>query len=58
MNFLPVDLSSEEQEKVSEVVASADPFNMWAKQMMPSENFFNTYDTKHHNEKRFTDVLR
>ena len=33
-------------------------FNMWAKQMMPSENSYNTYDTHHHNEKRFTDVLR
>ena len=37
---------------------SAEVFNMWAKQMMPSENSYNTYDTHHHNEKRFTDVLR
>ena len=35
-----------------------DPFSIWAKQMMPSENSFNTYDNHHHNEKRFTDVLR
>ena len=38
--------------------AEEDPFSIWAKQMMPSENSFNTYDNHHHNEKRFTDVLR
>ena len=38
--------------------SSEDPFSMWAKQMMPSENSYSTYDTHHHNEKRFTDVLR
>ena len=39
--------------------SSEDPFSMWAaKQMMPSENSYSTYDTHHHNEKRFTDILR
>ncbi len=30
----------------------------WARELMPSDDFFQTYDPKHHQEKRFTDALR
>ena len=50
--------AAEEAGELTAVPSSEDPFSMWAKQMMPSENSYSTYDTHHHNEKRFTDVLR
>jgi hypothetical protein len=54
----PLDGASVASGQQSTSGSSEDPFSMWAKQMMPSENSYSTYDTHHHNEKRFTDVLR
>ena len=65
--FFPGPADILERRKLSSFMSGADlisdnppspPQTMWAKQMMPSENSYNTYDTHHHNEKRFTDVLR